>query len=246
VAEPDRSWIVLPFRGNLLESRLAGALQEALFQGRVEVLNELVVGHPFSSEELQEDAGARLHRLTEHIMGGTIDYLGEGPYPAHWRMDAVRGVFHYAGTSGWCFDAYRLLLDLVVVDPPPAGWPAAFPEPDQGSLDAGGSAWDFFGDLSNESYDFDSYMAKLFDSLPVWLSPPESTFTGFLNENDVVKLALMVEALGEGRRARSFYLREFHGYLKRAALHGTGLTAAAVPVGKRWQEEEPHKIADHW
>lgn len=106
--------------------------------------------------------------------------------------------------------------------------------------------WDFFGDLSNESYEIDSLMAKLFDSLPVWLSPAESTFTGFLNEKDAVKLRALLEALGEGRRERSSYLREFHGYLKRAEASNLGITAAAVPVGTRWQDEEPRRIAQHW
>lgn len=238
--------MVLPFRGELVETRLAAVFQDAIFRGRVELLNDLVVNHTFASEDLQKDAEARAKRLTDQVMGGGVDYIGEGPYPAHWRMDAVRGVFHYAGTSAWCFDAYRLLLDIAVVDPPPAGWPATFPEPDQGGLDAGGSLWDFFGDLSNEGSEFDTYMAKLFDSLPVWLSPPESTFTGFLSERDIPKVREMVEGLGEGRRARSFYLREFHGYLKRAGEHKIGITAAAVPVGKSWQEEEPHRIEEHW
>jgi hypothetical protein len=246
VAGPERTWVVLPFRGDALEKAVAPILQQALFQGRGDLLQELVMGYAFPSEALQRDAEARLSRLTDQIAGGAIDYLGEGPYPAHWRMDAVRGVFHYAGTSPWCFDAYRLLLDLCVVDPPPAGWSAAFPEPAPGSLDAGGSLWDFFGDLSNESYDLDAFMGKLFDSLPVWVSPPESTFTGFLNERDVLKLKAMVEALGEGRRARSFNLREFHGYLTRAAEHKVGLTAAAIPAGEGWQDEKPLTDDKKW
>ncbi len=246
MTEPERAWILLPFRGTLLETRLAGALQDALFQGHVEALAALLVDFPFSSEELEKDAEVRAKRLVEQIRSRSIDYLGEGPYPAHWRMDAVRGVFHYAGNSAWCFDAYRLLLDLTIVDPPPPGWTALFPEPDQGALDAGGTLWDFFGDLSNESYAIDAFMAKLFDSLPVWLSPAESTFTGFLNEKDVVKLLGLLEALGEGRRERSSHLREFHGYLKRAQAANLGLTAAAVPVGTRWQDEEPLRIARHW
>jgi hypothetical protein len=246
LTQPERTWIVLPFRGELVETRLASVFQEAIFKGRVDLLNELVVGYPFASELLRQDAEARLYRLSGEISGGEIDYLGEGPYPAHWRMDAVRGVFHYAGTSRWCFDAYRLLLDLAIIDPPPPGWPAAFPEAGQGSLEAGGTLWDFFGDLANEGYEFDSYMAKLFDSLPVWLSPPESTFTGFLSEKDIGKVAKMVEGLGEGRRQRSFHLREFYTYLLRALEHKVGLTAAAVPLGKPWQDEEQHKITEHW
>lgn len=246
MAEPLRAWVILPFRGTLLETRIAGALQEALFQGRVEALAALLVDFTFPSEELQKDAELRAKRLVELIMSGSIDYIGEGPYPAHWRMDAARGVFHYAGTSPWCFEAYRLLLDLTLVDPPPAGWQGLFPEPDKGALDAGANLWDFFGDLSNESYEIDALMAKLFDSLPVWLSPAESTFTGFLNEKDAVKLRALLEALGEGRRERSSYLREFHGYLKRAEASNLGITAAAVPVGTRWQDEEPRRIAQHW
>lgn len=246
MGEAERLWIVLPFRGKYLEETLAPVLQEALFHGRTDVLQDLVAKFEFPGPDLQADAEARLARLTNDVANGAIDYLGEGPYPAHWRMDAVRGVFHYAGTSPWCFEAYRLLLDLTVVDPPPAGWPAAFPEAAPGSLDAGGSLWDFFGDLSNEGYEFDAFMGKLFDSLPVWISPPESTFTGFLNERDVLKLKAMVEALGEGRRARSFNLREFHTYLGRAAAHQVGLTAAAVPKGERWQDEQPRRIAAHW
>jgi hypothetical protein len=238
--------VVLPFHGEFVESRAVPVLQEALFQGHVERLNELVNGHAFSSQELQQDAEARAERLVEQAMGGGIDYLGEGPYPAHWRMDANRGVFHYAGTSPWCFDAYRLLLDLAVVDPPPGGWAREFPAPDQGSLDAGGTLWDFFGDLSNEGPDFDSYMARLFDSLPVWLSPPESSFTGFLSERDAPKVRAMIDALGESRRKRSFFMREFHGYLTLAGQHKVGITAAPVPVGQRWQEETPRRIAEHW
>ncbi len=246
MAEPERAWVILPFRGTLLETRIAGALQEALFQGHVEALAGLLVDFPFSSEDLQKDAEVRAKSLVELVLSGSIDYLGEGPYPAHWRMDAARGVFHYAGTSAWCFEAYRLLLDLTIVDPPPPGWPASVPEPDRGALDSGGNLWDFFGDLSNESYEIDAFMGKLFDSLPVWLSPAESTFTGFLNEKDVVKLRKLLEALGEGRRERSSYMREFHGYLKRAEVANLGLTAAAVPVGKRWQDEAPRRIAEHW
>jgi hypothetical protein len=246
VAEPERDWVVLPFRGDLLEKTLAPLLQEALFQSRVEGLTELVAKFAFPSPALQADAEARLSRLLQDIANRSIDYLGEGPYPAHWRMDAVRGVFHYAGTSPWCFEAYRLLLDLCVVDPPPSGWPAAFPAAEPGALDAGGSLWDFFGDLSNESYEFDAFMGKLFDSLPVWISPAESTFTGFLNGADVLKLKAMVEALGEGRRTRSHNLREFHGYLARAAEHKSGITAAAIPRGEVWQDEKPRRIESHW
>jgi hypothetical protein len=62
----------------------------------------------------------------------------------------------------------------------------------------------------------------------------------------VVKLAAMIDKLGEGRRARSYHLREFYAYLERAREHKIGITAAAVPVGKRWQEEEQHKITEHW
>ena len=246
MADPERAWVILPFRGTLLETRIANALQEALFQGRVEALASLLVDFPFGSEELQKDAEVRAKRLVHLIMSGSIDYIGEGPYPAHWRMDAARGVFHYAGASPWCFEAYRLLLDLTLVDPPPALWPASFPEPDKGALDAGGNLWDFFGDLSNESIEIDAFMGKLFDSLPVWLSPAESTFTGFLNEKDVVKLRGLLDALGEGRRERSSYLREFYAYLKRAEASNLGLTAAAVPVGTRWQDEAPRRIAEHW
>lgn len=246
MTEPERNWLILPFRGELLESRLAPVFQEAIFHGRVDLLNELVVNHAFPSEELQADAEERCRTLGEQVMAGAIDYLGEGPYPAHWRMDAVRGVFHYAGTSAWCFDAYRLLLDLAIVDPPPAGWPAEFPLPDRGALDSGGSLWDFFGNLSNEGAELDAYMAKLFDSLPVWLSPPESTFSGFLSERDVHKVLALIEALGPGRRERSFFLREFHAYLVRAVDAKLGVTAAAVPQGKRWQEEAPRRIAEHW
>jgi hypothetical protein len=246
VSEPERTWIVLPFRGEFLEKKIAPIFQEALFKSRPDLLSELVVGHAFAGERLRTDAEARLTRLTNEISGGNIDYLGEGPYPAHWRMDAVRGVFHYAGTSAWCFEAYRLMLDLAVIDPPPPGWSPAFPEAAPGGLDSGGSLWDFFGDLSNEGYEFDSYMAKLFDSMPVWISPPESTFTGFLNEKDVVKMRGMIEALGEGRRTRSFYLREFHAYLTRAIEHKVGLTAAAVPAGKAWQEEAPLTDDKKW
>lgn len=246
LTEPERAWVVLPFRGALLETRIAGALQEALFQGRVEALAGLLVDYSFPSEELQQDAEVRAKRLVELIMDGSIDYLGQGPYPAHWRMDAARGVFHYAGGSAWCFEAYRLLLDLTIVDPPPPGWPVLFPEPGQGALDAAGNLWDFFGDLSNEGYQIDAFMAKLFDSLPVWLSPAESTFSGFLNEKDVLALLVLLEALGQGRRERSSHMREFHAYLKRAQAANLGLTAAAVPVGKRWQDEEPRRIAQHW
>jgi hypothetical protein len=244
--ELPRQWVLLPFRGEFAQARVVPVLQEALFQGRVERLNELVIGFAFSSEELQQDAEARAARLVDQAMGGGIDYIGEGPYPAHWRMDANRGVFHYAGTSPWCFDAYRLLLDLAVMDPPPQGWAREFPSPDAGSLDAGGTLWDFFGDLSNEGHEFDSYMAKLFDSFPVWLSPPESSFTGFLSETDVPKVRTMIDALGESRRQKSYFLREFHRYLDLAGHFKLGLTAAPVPVGQRWQEETPRRIAEHW
>lgn len=246
MTEPDRTWVVLPFRGEFLEKQLAPVFQEALFKTRPDLLSDLVVGYAFPSEKMRADAEARLNRLVGEVSGGNIDYLGEGPYPAHWRMDAVRGVFHYAGTSPWCFEAYRLLLDLTVIDPPPAGWPAAFPEAPGGSLDSGGTLWDFFGDLSNEGYEFDAYMGKLFDSLPVWLSPPESTFTGFLNEKDVLKLKAMIEALGEGRRTRSYNLREFHAYLTRAAEGKVGLTAAAIPKGEGWQDEKPIDADRKW
>lgn len=246
MTEPERTWVVLPFHGDLLEKKFAPLFQEAIFQTRPDLLQELVNGFDFPSEALKKDAETRLARLADIIAQGGIDYLGEGPYPAHWRMDAVRGVFHYAGTSPWCFEAYRLLLDLCVVDPPPPGWAAAFPVAGADSLDAGGNLWDFFGDLSNESYEFDAFMGKLFDSLPVWISPPESTFTGFLNERDVLKLKAMVEALGEGRRTRSFNLREFHGYLTRAAEHKVGLTAAAIPKGEGWQDEKPLNDDKKW
>jgi hypothetical protein len=246
VTEGPRSWVILPFRGALAEHTLVPTLQEALFRGRVERLNELVVNHAFPSEELQRDAEQRASRLTQQVMGGGIDYVGEGPYPAHWRMDANRGVFHYAGTSPWCWDAYKLLLDLTIVDPPPAGWTRDFPEADAGLPDAGGTLWDFFGDISNESSDLDSYMAKLFDSFPVWLSPSESTFTGFLNEGDVKRVLGVLGGLGESRQQRSFYLRTFYGYLGRAHEFGLGITAAAIPMGTRWQEERPRKISEHW
>jgi len=246
VTEGPRSWIVLPFRGTFLERTLVPTLQEALFRGHPDRLNELIVKHSFASEELQKDAEVRASRLIEQVMGGGIDYVGEGPYPAHWRMDANRGVFHYAGTSPWCWDAYKLLLDLTVVDPPPAGWAAPFPEADAGAFDGGGTLWDFFGELSNESNELDSYMAKLFDSLPVWLSPSESTFTGFLSEADVKKVASSIDALGETRRQRSFNLRAFYAYLEQAHRLGLGLTAAAVPQGARWQDEKPRKITEHW
>jgi hypothetical protein len=246
VTDEPLAWIILPFRGKFVEGEGVTVFQDALFHGNVDRLNALVVGHAFASEELQKDAELRASRLVEQAMGGGIDYIGEGPYPAHWRMDANRGVFHYAGTSPWCFDAYRLLLDLAVVDPPPPGWARAFPPPDAGALDAGGTLWDFFGDISNEGHEFDSHMAKLFDSLPVWLSPPESVFTGFLDEKDVTTVRRLIEGLGDSRRQRSFHMREFHKYLGRAEELQLGLTAAAVPEGTRWQDEKPHRLAEHW
>lgn len=246
MTEQRDDWIILPFRGQLMETKLVGVLEDALLKGRVELLNELVVNHTFSSEELQSDAEMRATRLVEQVQAGGIDYVGEGPYPAHWRMDANRGVFHYAGTSPWCFDAYRLVLDICIIDPPPASWQPRFPKPDAGALDSGGTLWDFFGDFSNEGDEFDSYMAKLFDSMPVWLSPPEVMFSGFLSEGDTRKQIALIEGLGEGRLERSFYLREFHAYLKLAQSNNLGLTAAALPQGLRWQDEKPHRIEQHW
>jgi hypothetical protein len=246
VPEADLEWYVFPFRGEFVEHKAVGVLQQALFAGQVDALEALVVGHEFASEALRADAEQRSTRLIQLATGGGIDYIGEGPYPAHWRMDANRGVFHYAGRSPWCWEAYRLLLDLAVVDPPPAAWTARFPLPDAGAIDAGGTPWDFFGDISNESYEMDTHMAKLFDSFPVWLSPPESSITGFLDEKDVVKLKGAIEALGEGRRERSFYLRAFHSYLGHAEREQTGLTAFAIPLGTSWTEEAPHRLEENW
>jgi len=246
MAGEDLEWHVYPFRGEFVERRAVPVMQGALFGGRVDELEALVVGHDFASEALRADAEQRSGRLVQLATGGGIDYIGEGPYPAHWRMDANRGVFHYAGRSPWCFEAYRLLLDLAVVDPPPAPWQAKFPAPDAGAIDAGGTPWDFFGDISNESAEMDTHMAKLFDSFPVWLSPPESSITGFLSEKDVGTLRAAIEALGEGRRERSFHLRAFHGYLGLAAAAGTGLTAAAIPAGASWTDEAPRRIEEHW
>ena len=244
--EEDLEWVIYPFRGEFASAKIVPALQDALFKGRVEELNGLVINHDFASEELQKDAEARTTRLIELTMGGGIDYIGEGPYPAHWRMDANRGVFHYAGTSAWCWDAYKLLLDMALLDPAPAGWASQFPEPEAGSLESGASLWEFFGDISNLSYEMDTYMAKLFDSFPVWISPPESSFTGFLSEKDVKKILVDIEKTAEGRLQRSFHLRTFHGYLQEASSKGLGITAAAIPRGTRWQDEKPRRIEEHW
>ncbi len=244
--EEDLEWYVFPFRGQFVEHQAVGVLQAALFQGRVSDLESLVVGYEFPSGALRKDAEERSAKLVQMVTGGGIDYLGEGPYPAHWRMDANRGVFHYAGKSPWCWEAYKLLLDLSVIDPPPAGWQAKFPVAEAGAIDAGGTVWDFFGDISNESYEMDTHMAKLFDSFPVWLSPPGSSITGFLNEEDVAVLRKGIEALGEGRRERSFNMRTFHDYLSRAEAAGTGLTAFAVAPGTVWTDEAPHRIEENW
>jgi hypothetical protein len=237
---------VFPFRGEFVQHRAVQVLQDALFKRRVDELEALVVDHSFSSEGLRKDAEERSTSLVRQVMGGGIDYIGEGPYPAHWRMDAARAVFHYAGRSPWCWDAYKLILDLAVIDPAPPPWQTAFPTPDAGAIDAGGTAWDFFGDISNESSEMDTHMAKLFDSFPVWLSPPESSISGFLDEKDVVKLRGAIEALGQGRRQRSFYLRVFHDYLGQAASAGTGLTAAAIPAGTAWTDESPRRLEENW
>lgn len=246
VPEEDLEWVVYPFHGDFVEHQAVAVLQGALFKGRVDALEALVVDHAFASDALRRDGEERTARLVQLAGGGGIDYIGEGPYPAHWRMDANRGVFHYAGRSPWCWEAYKLLLDLAVVDPPPEGWPAKFPLPDAGAVDAGGTVWDFFGDLSNESYEMDTHMAKLFDSFPVWLSPPESSITGFLGEKDVVVLRAAIEGLGAGRRERSFFMRAFHDYLGKAEAAGTGLTAAAVPRGTSWADEQPRRIEEKW
>jgi hypothetical protein len=246
VPEEDLVWFVYPLRGQFVEHRAVQVMQGALFQAEVGPLEELVRDHEFSSDALRRDAEERSAHLVQLVAGGGIDYLGEGPYPAHWRMDANRGVFHYAGRSPWCFEAYKLLLDLAVVDPAPPGWLAKFPEADPGAIDASGTVWDFFGDISNESYEMDTHMAKLFDSFPVWLSPPESSITGFLDEKDVVKVRGAIESLGEGRRERSFNMRAFHDYLKRAEAAGLGLTAFAIPPGMSWTDEAPHRIEENW